>query len=75
MDPGDLVLAYSDGLVEAMSPDGEQFGEHRVREALAECAREPHGAIHHLLTRLEAFTRGSQASDDLTLIAARWTGA
>jgi len=72
---GDLMLAYSDGLVEAMSPEGELFGERRVHEALADCPREPHAAIHHVLTRLEKFTRGSQASDDLTLITARWTGA
>ena len=32
--PGDLLLMYSDGLVEAMSPDGEQFGWSRLRSIL-----------------------------------------
>ncbi|MCA9295175.1 MAG: serine/threonine-protein phosphatase, partial [Phycisphaerales bacterium] len=30
--PGDVVIAYTDGVIEARSPDGEQFGLNRLRD-------------------------------------------
>jgi sigma-B regulation protein RsbU (phosphoserine phosphatase) len=74
MQAGDLLLAYTDGLVEATSPEGDFFGEERLHEVLTSSPKDPHAAIHYLLGRLDSFTRGAVAYDDLTLIAARWTG-
>jgi serine phosphatase RsbU (regulator of sigma subunit) len=31
---GDIFLLYTDGLTEAASPDGDEFGEERLRETL-----------------------------------------
>jgi sigma-B regulation protein RsbU (phosphoserine phosphatase) len=30
LDPGDLLMAFTDGITEAMDPDGEEFGEERL---------------------------------------------
>jgi len=71
LDPGDLLLAYSDGVVEAQSPDGELFGEKRLSDALRDAPRpSPQAAVNHVLEEIEAFTRGHTPYDDLTLLAA-----
>ena len=68
--PGDLLVAYSDGVVEAQSAEGEFFGEVRLAEALsgaAGCA--PERAVAAVLAALDDFTRGHTPYDDLTLVA------
>jgi len=70
---GDLVLAYSDGVVEAQSPTGDFFGEERLAGALASSPSDPQEAVNHLLNEIEAFTCGHTPYDDVTLVAASWS--
>jgi sigma-B regulation protein RsbU (phosphoserine phosphatase) len=70
----DLVLAYSDGVVDARSPDGEEFGEQRLQHALSNSPHEPQAAIDSVLEALEEFSRGQVAYDDVTLVVARRSG-
>jgi phosphoserine phosphatase RsbU/P len=68
--PGDLLVAYSDGVTEAQRGP-EQFGEERLLEALRSCADAPPEAIvAAILDRVQEFGAGDQ-SDDLTLLVAR----
>jgi len=39
MDPGDLLVMYTDGIVEAPNPAGDEFGEERLIETLGVTAR------------------------------------
>jgi serine phosphatase RsbU (regulator of sigma subunit) len=74
MAPGDLLVAYSDGVVEAQSPDGEFFGEDRLTAALAAAPDGPcSAAVDHILDAIERFTEGRRPYDDVTLLAARKT--
>ena len=73
LEAGDLVVAYSDGVVEAQSPDGAFFGEDRLARILAESPTEPNEAIKHVLEEVESFTCGQTPYDDLTLLAASWS--
>jgi serine phosphatase RsbU (regulator of sigma subunit) len=69
--PGDDVLFYSDGLVEAHSPKGEMFGFPRLRELVAEHAEERsmEGA---LLEELYSFVgEGWEQEDDITILTLR----
>ena len=70
---GDLVVAYSDGVVEAQSPTGDFFGEERLAGALASSPSKPQEAVNHLLKEIEAFTGGHTPYDDVTLVAASWS--
>jgi serine phosphatase RsbU (regulator of sigma subunit) len=68
---GDLLLAFTDGIVEARSPSGELFGDERLVESLA---RSDPGSARALLDRVLAGVRefsGGLLEDDVTLIAAR----
>jgi sigma-B regulation protein RsbU (phosphoserine phosphatase) len=73
IEAGDLILAYSDGVVEAQSPAGEFFGEDRLAGVLAESPADPQEAIDYLLEEIEAFTCGHTPYDDVTLLAASWS--
>ena len=76
LEPGELLLAYSDGVVEAQSPEGELFGEERLAEVLGDSPTDsPQATVNHVLEEIEAFTRGHTPYDDLTLLAASRTVA
>ncbi len=73
MAPGETLLVYSDGLTEAFDPDDVGFGEDRLR-ALASAlddGRSLPDFTRGLLDGLDAFVRGAQQSDDITLLALR----
>ena len=68
---GDLLTVYSDGVTEAFSADGEEFGEDRLTEIL----RRHHpltlaAVLEEVQSRVQAFGDGEQA-DDQTLLLAR----
>ncbi|MFV2072928.1 MAG: SpoIIE family protein phosphatase [Thermoanaerobaculales bacterium] len=72
LEAGDMVVAYSDGVVDAQSPDGEFFGEDRLARVLAESKGSSQETVNYLLEEIEAFTGGHTPYDDVTLLAACW---
>lgn len=74
--PGECLVFYSDGLVEAHNPRREMFGSHRLQGALGSCAGECPTLIQHLLAEMAAFTgRGWEQEDDVTLVTMQRTGS
>jgi serine phosphatase RsbU (regulator of sigma subunit)/ketosteroid isomerase-like protein len=73
--PGDLVVAFSDGMTEAADGDGEEFGEVRVLECI-EAHRELPPAAHldRLFERVREFTNDAPQQDDLTALVLLYTG-
>ncbi len=67
--PGELILGYSDGVIEAQSPTGEFFGEERLVETLAGASADPERAVGVVLEAVEEFARGAEPYDDITLVA------
>jgi phosphoserine phosphatase RsbU/P len=69
MNPGDVLLAYSDGLTEAENPQGEMLGEEAVKNVIL--AASPTGSQQleqKLLATIQSFTAGRTLTDDITLI-------
>jgi len=67
--PGEIVLGYSDGVVDARSSSGETFGSERLRDIVARAPGDPGALVDQVLRNLEEFTRGSEPYDDVTLVA------
>ena len=73
--PGDSVLFYSDGLVEAHDPEGEMFGFPRLRALIAEHG-EKASLGDLLMEELHSFTgEGWEQEDDITLLTLRCSEA
>ena len=67
--PGDRILLYTDGLVEARNAGGEEFGEGRLIEILLRQPQQDPQELQELIVRsVAAFCNGS-LQDDSTLIA------
>jgi serine phosphatase RsbU (regulator of sigma subunit)/anti-sigma regulatory factor (Ser/Thr protein kinase) len=78
LEPGDRLLLYSDGLVEAHDPSGEMFGFARLRDLMGR--PDPSLAtVDGLLAQLDLFTGPAwEQEDDITLVTlerARQTAA
>jgi serine phosphatase RsbU (regulator of sigma subunit)/pSer/pThr/pTyr-binding forkhead associated (FHA) protein len=72
MRPGDTLLAYSDGVTETWSPEGDEFGEDKL-SALAVDSRglEAQALQDEILREIERFEAGARATDDRTLVVLR----
>ena len=69
LNPGDVLLAYSDGLTEAENLQGEMLGEEAVKNIiLAEAASGSQQLEQKLLSTIQNFTAGRSPTDDITLI-------
>ncbi|MHC4696210.1 MAG: SpoIIE family protein phosphatase [Planctomycetota bacterium] len=67
------VFCYSDGIIEAMSAEEEQFGHQRLLDLLVE-RREltPPALVKQVRKSVASFVEGARQSDDITLLAARF---
>jgi phosphoserine phosphatase RsbU/P len=70
--PGQSVLLYTDGVVEAENPAGEIFGFEQLRVLLSEYrSMKPRAIIAALLHDLRTWQGASGATDDVTIVALR----
>jgi sigma-B regulation protein RsbU (phosphoserine phosphatase) len=69
LEPGDLLLLYTDGLTEAENTDEEEFGGERVEQVVAgfSCPT-AEGACTELLEKVEEHAEGHPLHDDATLL-------
>jgi sigma-B regulation protein RsbU (phosphoserine phosphatase) len=67
--PGDTVLLLSDGLPEAMSPDGGLFGTERTLDVFSANRTKPAAEIiRSIYQAVQEFTGGTPLVDDVTMV-------
>ena len=70
--PGDMLVLFSDGVTEAQSEQGEEFGEGRLLDVLRQSSSV---ALPELITRvfaaIDAFAGGAPQFDDITMLVVR----
>ncbi len=72
--PGDSVFLFTDGVNEAMDAEQHFFGDRRLKTALAGAAgQQPAQMIDAVLGAVREFTSGAPQSDDVTVLAMKWT--
>jgi sigma-B regulation protein RsbU (phosphoserine phosphatase) len=74
MGAGDIFVAISDGIFEAMDPQGNEFGIERVVDLIT---RQHHSAaaqlLHAIRQAVATFVRGVPAADDCTVLIIKCT--
>jgi len=69
MQPGDLLVAYTDGVTDAQNAEAAFYGRARLREFIASAPPEPEAFIQAFDKDLSAFRQPAPLADDTTLIA------
>jgi serine phosphatase RsbU (regulator of sigma subunit) len=69
LEPGQAVLVFTDGLVEAKAPDGSPFGVDRALAVARATQGQPAAATARALCRaVRDFSRGRPQGDDITVV-------
>lgn len=67
--PGDRLIMYTDGMTEAFAPDGSEFGESRLADAIRDTRGVPGQKVtRDLVEIVHRFEAGGDQSDDMTLL-------
>jgi len=71
LNPGDLVLAYTDGVIEAVNPTGEEWGVEGLRRTAADSyAQYADEMVDAIFTSMDEYSRG-RLTDDATVVVLR----
>jgi phosphoserine phosphatase RsbU/P len=69
IEPGDLLVVFTDGISEAMNDAQDEFGEERMIATVKECAgRSAAEVISGLMRAADSFAAGAKQNDDMTLV-------
>jgi len=72
LNPGDVLVAYTDGIVEAQDAFGEQWGVGRLPQILEENADQPAAQINARVWKaVDRFAGRCGQADDMTLLVLR----
>jgi len=75
LNPGDVFVLYTDGVVESRNPEGEEYGYDRLMESINNNRHEDASDIHDAVLRdLRQFMGNEQYDDDMTLVVIKWHG-
>lgn len=70
LDPGDVVLLYTDGVVEAHDAKGREFGVARLKRLISEARRLPAREIaYRVANSVKSWRGGAAPEDDVTVVA------
>jgi len=70
--PGDILLAFTDGISEAMNASEDEWGEDRmIAEAQAHADLNAEELLQRLFRAADAFAAGAPQHDDMTIVVLR----
>jgi sigma-B regulation protein RsbU (phosphoserine phosphatase) len=74
LEPGETFVLYSDGVSEAMNASDDLYGEERFLETLSSARDVPLvEMLSRVLADVRVFADGAKQSDDITMLAVRYT--
>jgi serine phosphatase RsbU (regulator of sigma subunit) len=75
LQPGDLIVAFSDGVTEAMNDAGDEFTDERLLACVeTNRGKSPDEVLSALLADVRTFCADATQSDDVTAVLVRYMG-
>jgi serine phosphatase RsbU (regulator of sigma subunit) len=75
LSPGDVIVAFSDGVSEALNAEGEEYSDARLLASVnAHRGGSPKDLLAALLADVHAFCGEATPSDDVTMVVVRYEG-
>jgi serine phosphatase RsbU (regulator of sigma subunit) len=75
LEPGDVFVLYTDGIVESRDTEGTEYGYERLLDSIREYRHEDAPELHKsLLSDLNEFIDATDYDDDLSLVVLKWHG-
>jgi sigma-B regulation protein RsbU (phosphoserine phosphatase) len=72
LEPGDALLLYTDGMIEARDPAGEEFGIERLKAAFLELQdKKADEIVRALVAKVGEYGGGDAAEDDRTVVVVK----
>jgi sigma-B regulation protein RsbU (phosphoserine phosphatase) len=72
IEPGGMLVIYSDGITEAVNPAEEQFGEGRLAKVIQDNAQgSATGLVERIISDVNTFAGGRAQADDMTLVVVK----
>lgn len=71
LEPGDALICYTDGVIEAHGRGGQQFGEHRLVDVIADAQGRSAAGIARRIERAVVDFRAPGYGDDLAVVVMR----
>jgi sigma-B regulation protein RsbU (phosphoserine phosphatase) len=72
LEPGDILVLFSDGVTEAVNPQDEDFGDDRLANLVKSLSDRPAAEIVEAIdSAVTEFTQGAPAADDITVVVVR----
>jgi sigma-B regulation protein RsbU (phosphoserine phosphatase) len=69
MEPGDLLIIFSDGITEAMNSENQELGEKKLRDIISDYKNaDPKFIIDKIISATRAHAGDTPQSDDMTLL-------
>jgi phosphoserine phosphatase RsbU/P len=69
LEPEDILVACTDGIIETEGQEGEQWGQHRLEGLFSTCARRtPCRVVRRIVREVSTFGMGRAQKDDMTLV-------
>lgn len=73
--PGDILVLYTDGVIEAKNTNSKEFTMERLLEVLNQRWPSANKVVEECLRQVSLFTKSSPQNDDITLVAFQWNKA
>jgi sigma-B regulation protein RsbU (phosphoserine phosphatase) len=71
IEPGDILLGYTDGVIEALAPNGEFFTRERLLSIIKRSASSASALVDRIKANLVTHVHNAPPSDDITMLAVR----
>jgi len=74
LEPGDYLMLYTDGIIETINENNEQFSIHRLVEFASQKQGKPENIVNALIKKVMHFSENMPQHDDITVMVLRWNG-